>query len=162
MYTFEGNRTLLQEPFLPLERAEPMHRPRAFGQGAVEPRRTVREATDRRGSKRFPIELPAELHINKFRLEEKTVNISSAGLLMTCSHEGISPGIRVRVCISWPPMREKTRMMLMRRGRVVWCQGGKIAVQWKRSKSLTLTAAERVEARSGRKPRRAKASAAGL
>ena len=137
-----------------------MQRPRAFGHGAPELRKTMKDTADRRSTKRFPIELPAELYINKFRLEEKTLNISSAGLLMTCSREGISAGMRVRVCVSWPPMREKTKMMLMRRGRVVWSQSGKIAIQWKRSKSLTLTAAEMVKARAGRKPRRVQAASA--
>jgi hypothetical protein len=161
MYRLDGNGMLLHESFVPLERAEPMHRPRAFGH-AVELRRQMTDTADRRGTKRFPIELPAELYINKYRLDEKTLNISSAGLLMTCSREGVSPGMRVRVCISWPPMREKTKMMLMRRGRVVWSQSGKVAIQWKRSKSLTLTAAELAKVRTGRKPRRSKALSAGL
>ena len=158
MHLFEGNQTALIETVMPLERTEPMHRPRAFGQGVTELRRTM-NTTDRRSSKRFPIELPAELHINKFRLEEKTLNISSAGLLMTCSRDGVSPGMRVKVCISWPHMREKNKLMLMRRGRVVWCQSGKVAIQWKRSKSLTLTAEEM--SRMGRKPHAASVISAG-
>src|SRR5271166_4027566 len=114
----------------------------------------MRDRTDRRTTKRYPIELPAELLINKVQLREKTLNIGSAGLLMTCSREGLAAGMRVKVCISWPRTREKTKLMLMRRGRVVWCHSGRVAIQWKRAKSLTLTAAALGKAHARRSPGR--------
>lgn len=121
----------------------------------MQPRIAIVDSSDRRISKRFPIELPAELHINNVQLRETTLNISSAGTLMTCSREGVAVGMRVKVCISWPPVREKTKMMLMRRGRIVRCQSGRIAIAWKRSKSLTLTALGKTRARrSSPRPRR--------
>ena len=96
-------------------------------------------ATDRRAFERFPIELPVELRFNRLRLHETSVNIASGGLLMTCSCEEMKVGMFVKVCINWPVMKEDKTPVLMRRGRIVRRESGRIAIQWKRSKSLTLT-----------------------
>jgi hypothetical protein len=96
-------------------------------------------ATDRRAFERFPIEVPVELRFKRLQLDEKTVNIGSGGLLMTCSCEDLKVGMYVKVCISWPVMKDETTPVLVRRGRIVRRESGRIAIHWKRSKSLTLT-----------------------
>jgi hypothetical protein len=59
--------------------------------------------SERRKTQRFPIELPAELCILEMRIPGTTVNISSGGLLMKCSHDSVKVGRRVKVRITnWP------------------------------------------------------------
>jgi hypothetical protein len=59
--------------------------------------------SERRTTQRFPIELPAELCILEMRIPGTTVNISSGGLLMKCSHDSVKVGRRVKVRITnWP------------------------------------------------------------
>jgi hypothetical protein len=59
--------------------------------------------SERRTTQRFPIELPADLCMLEMRIPGTTVNISSGGLLMKCSHESVKLGRRVKVRITnWP------------------------------------------------------------
>jgi hypothetical protein len=97
------------------------------------------DATDRRAFERFPMELPVELRVKQLRLHETTVKIGSGGLLMTCSREEMKVGMYVKVFISWPVAKEKTESVLIKRGRIVRSEPGRIAIQWKRGKSLTLS-----------------------
>ena len=58
---------------------------------------------ERRTTQRFPIELPADLYILEVRIPGTTVNISSGGLLLKCSHGSVKLGRRVKVRITnWP------------------------------------------------------------
>lgn len=57
---------------------------------------------ERRTTQRFPIRLPAELCILEMRIAGTTVNISSGGLLMKCSHGSFKIGRRVKVRVNWP------------------------------------------------------------
>jgi hypothetical protein len=98
---------------------------------------------DHREFERYPIELPVQLQFHRCWIDEKTVNIGSGGMLMTCSQEGFSVGMYINTRIRWPLMREGTTRVLLRHGRIVRRESGRIAMQWKRSqKLLTLTAPE--------------------
>jgi hypothetical protein len=86
---------------------------------------------ERRTKRRFPIELPAELFIREKRFLGKTVNISSGGLLLKCSHESVKIGKRVRVRIkSWPNSDQKdSEVVLVIDGAVVRDSLGYVAVR---------------------------------
>ena len=90
---------------------------------------------DRREFERYPIELPVQLQFHRCWIDEKTVNIGSGGMLMTCSQEGFSVGMHVNVRIRWPLMREGTTRVLLRHGPIVRRESGRIAIKWKRSQN---------------------------
>ena len=96
--------------------------------------------TERRKSRRFPIEL--ELHYvslrPKIQLQTgsgklqtgsgKTVNISSSGILFSSDRE-LAVGIYLEVSISWPvPLTDKCLLSLVVCGRVVRSCDGLVAV----------------------------------
>jgi len=76
---------------------------------------------ERRTTRRFPIKLPAELCIREMRIPGTTVNISSGGLLMKCSHGSFKIGKRVKVRITnWPNSSGKnSEVVLVIEGAVV-------------------------------------------
>ncbi len=86
---------------------------------------------ERRKRRRFPIELPAELCIREMRFQGTTVNISSGGLLMKCSHDSVKLGKRVKVRITnWPnPSGKKSDVTLIMEGAVVRDSTGHLAVR---------------------------------
>jgi len=86
---------------------------------------------DRRTTRRFPIELPAELCIRQMRFSGTTVNISSGGLLLKCSHDSVKVGRRVKVRITdWPNSKgNKSDVALIMEGAVVRGSRGYLAVR---------------------------------
>ena len=86
---------------------------------------------ERRTRRRFPIELPAELCIRELRFRGTTVNISSGGLLMKCSHDSVKIGKRVNVRIkNWPdPSGKDSEVVLLIEGTVVRNSMGYVAVR---------------------------------
>lgn len=89
---------------------------------------------DRRHSDRFPIERELRYSVlNKRAAEEsgdgKTINISSSGVLFTSQHR-LLPGRRVELSISWPAqLNDQCGLKLMARGRVVWFEEGRGAIE---------------------------------
>ena len=96
--------------------------------------RGVKDASDRRGSDRFPIEREVKYKVLSKRNNDeigtgKTLNMSSSGVLFTSEHLLI-PGKRIEVSISWPAqLNNKTNLKLVARGRVVRCQDGRAALE---------------------------------
>ena len=96
--------------------------------------RGVKDASDRRGSDRFPIEREVRYKVlSKRNADEagagKTVNMSSSGVLFTSDHLLI-PGKRIEVSISWPAqLNNTTNLKLVARGRVIRCENGKAALE---------------------------------
>lgn len=94
----------------------------------------VKDASDRRGSDRFPIEREVRYKVLSKRSADeagsgKTVNMSSSGVLFTSEHF-LLPGKRVEVSISWPAqLNNKTNLKLVARGRVIRCEDGKAALE---------------------------------
>lgn len=86
---------------------------------------------DRRTTRRFPIELAAELCISETRFHGTTVNISSGGLLIKCSHDSIKVGERVRVRITnWPNSKgQNSDVALIMEGNVVRDSTGYLAIR---------------------------------
>jgi hypothetical protein len=86
---------------------------------------------ERRHSRRFPIELAAELHAGRDRISGRTANISSGGLLMICSHQQLEVGKRVKVRITnWPGApRKKTKVVLIVEGFIVRMSSTYVAVR---------------------------------
>jgi PilZ domain-containing protein len=87
--------------------------------------------SERRTTQRFPIQLPAELCIREMRFHGTTVNISSGGLLMKCSHDMLKVGKRVKVRITnWPSSNEKrSDVTLIVEGAVLRDSSGYLAVR---------------------------------
>jgi hypothetical protein len=70
--------------------------------------------SERRKTQRFPIELPAELCILEMRIPGTTINISSGGLLMRCSHDSVRVGRRVQVRVTnWPNARRNNSVVVL-------------------------------------------------
>ena len=96
--------------------------------------RGVKDASDRRGSDRFPIEREIKYKVLSKRSADeagsgKTLNMSSSGVLFTSEHLLI-PGKRIEVSISWPAqLNNKTNLKLVARGRVVRCEDGRAALE---------------------------------
>jgi len=96
--------------------------------------RGVKDASDRRGSDRFPIEREVRYKVLSKRSADeagagKTVNMSSSGVLFTSDHLLI-PGKRIEVSISWPAqLNNTTNLKLVARGRVIRCENGKAALE---------------------------------
>lgn len=96
--------------------------------------RGVKDASDRRGSDRFPIEREVKYKVLSKRSADeagsgKTLNMSSSGVLFTSEHLLI-PGKRIEVSISWPAqLNNKTNLKLVARGRVVRCEDGRAALE---------------------------------
>lgn len=87
--------------------------------------------SERRTTQRFPIELPADLCILEMRISGTTVNISSGGLLMKCSHGSFKMGRRVKVRITiWPNSGGKhSQVILVIHGAVVRGARGHVAIR---------------------------------
>ena len=89
---------------------------------------------DRRHTDRFPIERSVRYTVlNKRAVDEsgegKTINISSSGVLFTSQHR-LLPGLRVELSISWPAqLNDKCGLQLMARGRVIWNDEGRVAIE---------------------------------
>ena len=96
--------------------------------------RGIKDASDRRGSDRFPIEREVKYKVLSKRSADeagsgKTLNMSSSGVLFTSEHLLI-PGKRIEVSISWPAqLNNKTNLKLVARGRVVRCEDGRAALE---------------------------------
>ena len=77
--------------------------------------------SERRTTKRFPLKLSAELCIREICIRGTTVNISSGGLLMKCSHDSVKIGWRVKVRLTnWPnPSGKSSQVALIMDGAVV-------------------------------------------
>ena len=86
---------------------------------------------ERRRSKRFPIQLKAELHVGNKSFPGITTNISSSGLLLACSNAILPIGKRVKVrIINWPGLRPNephTTVVVV--GSVVRNGSGFVAIQ---------------------------------
>ena len=87
--------------------------------------------SDRRTTRRFPIELPAELYISETCFRGTTVNISSGGLLIKCFHDSVKVGKRVKVRITnWPNSKgQNSDVALIMQGNVVRDSTGYLAVR---------------------------------
>ncbi len=107
---------------------------------------TPKQATqaDRRHSDRFPIEREVRYSVlNKRAAEEsgdgRTINISSSGVLFTSAHR-LVPGRRVELSISWPAqLNDQCGLKLMARGRVVWFEEGRGAIEIQQYEFRTLS-----------------------
>lgn len=90
--------------------------------------------SDRRHSDRFPIERELRYRVLGKRGSEETgegttINISSSGVLFTTPHL-LVPGRRMEVSISWPAqLNNKCALRLVARGRLVWFEEGKAALE---------------------------------
>jgi hypothetical protein len=89
---------------------------------------------ERRRSQRFPLELPAELFVGKFRSNETTSNIGSGGLLISCTHDGAEVGSPVTVSmLKWPDSQPlDAKRTLVMEGIIVRREAGRVAIQRKR------------------------------
>jgi hypothetical protein len=96
---------------------------------------------ERRAKRRFPIQLPAELCIREMRFRGTTVNISSGGLLIKCSHSSLKIGRRVTVRITnWPNSKGKqSDVTLVIEGAVVRDSTGFIAIRRTRYEFIELS-----------------------
>ena len=94
----------------------------------------VTKQDERRSSDRFPIERDIRFKILTRRDAEdagfgKTINMSSTGVLFS-TENFVVPGRRLELAISWPAqLNAKVGLKLVARGRVIWCQDGKVAVE---------------------------------
>ena len=95
-------------------------------------------ARDRRTSLRFPLEYPAELRTKKKVIRGTTLNISSGGLLMSCSDGELTIGTRVKVNVhvaGRPDASTKEHELLLTvDGAIVRKSAGYVAVQRKHYK----------------------------
>jgi hypothetical protein len=93
---------------------------------------------DRRTSFRFPLESPAELRTKKKVIRGTTLNISSGGLLMSCSDGELTIGTRVKVNVhvaTWLDASTKEHeLLLIVEGAIVRKSAGYVAVQRKHYK----------------------------
>jgi hypothetical protein len=93
-----------------------------------------RSKPERRSTDRFPIARDVRFKVLSKRQEAdagagSTVNISSGGVLFETSKDMV-PGKRVELAISWPAQLDgKCSLKLVARGRVVRCDGNKVAVE---------------------------------
>lgn len=88
---------------------------------------------DRRGSRRYPLELSGEISTRRISVPGKTVNVSSGGLLIRYSEGVLQVGENVKVCLTgWPGMRHDTHLTLIVEGVIVRSWAGHIAVRKKR------------------------------
>jgi hypothetical protein len=91
---------------------------------------------DQRMHRRYPIELDAEFELlNKGRVElfgsARTLNISTGGVLLSIDHCLPTDGL-IRLAMNWPFLLDGVCLLrLVVRGRIVWSDGGRIAVQAK-------------------------------
>jgi hypothetical protein len=85
---------------------------------------------DRRTSRRFPIELLAELCIGQKSIVARTVNISSGGLLLSCFPDDLRTRRRVRVRLTnWPTAPKGRKITLVVIGSIVRIEPGLVAVR---------------------------------
>jgi hypothetical protein len=85
---------------------------------------------ERRMSKRFPIELRAELQVGQTCIHGTTVNISSGGLLLTCSPGELKTRRRVMVRLpNWPSSPEGGEISLIVMGSIVRIGPRSVAVR---------------------------------
>ena len=90
--------------------------------------------SERRGSKRFPIEREVRYKVASDRDEPgggigKTVNISSGGVLFAAP-EALAPGKGIKLSISWPAKLDSKRAVrLLVWGWITRCEGSNVAVK---------------------------------
>ena len=89
------------------------------------------DVTERRRRIRFPLALVARYSVpTRLEIEGRTVNISSAGVLITSTHD-LSAGTSISVKIEWPVSLGNTRPLALHiRGTVVRCDPGLVAVRF--------------------------------
>lgn len=99
------------------------------------PRRALsEETTDRRANPRFPIVREVRYRVinSKGAFEigaGRTIDISRTGLLFR-AEAPLPPGKRLELSISWPALLDgKCGLQLVARGRIVRCQGTKVALE---------------------------------
>ena len=77
--------------------------------------------------------LPCEISTPKTLIHGTTVNVSSGGLLIYCSEDGLKVGEHVKVRLtSWPGVRQDSNLALVVEGVIVRSWAGYIAVRKKR------------------------------
>ena len=88
------------------------------------------DVTERRRRTRFPIALDARYSVPaRLEVEGRTVNISSAGVLITSTHD-LSAGTSISVKIEWPvSLGNSRRLALHIHGTVVRSDSGLVAVR---------------------------------
>jgi hypothetical protein len=90
---------------------------------------------ERRGSRRFSVELAVEYHSTLKRApllvgNGRTVNVSSSGVLFSASTE-IPPGTDVRLSMDWPALLDgKWPLQMVIHGRIIRCESDRMAVQF--------------------------------
>jgi hypothetical protein len=91
------------------------------------------EVNDRRGAKRFPLELDVQYRVlHEHAVSGRTINISSNGVLFTTC-ESLAQGVRVEMAIDWPVRLEgRVRLRLVAIGIVVRTDGATAAVRMAR------------------------------
>ena len=100
---------------------------------------------ERRNSDRFPIERDVRYKwLARKDGEEtgigKTINMSSSGVLFS-TDQALLPGRRLEIAISWPAqLNAKVALKLVARGRVIWSQNGKVAVEMQQHEFRTQAA----------------------
>jgi hypothetical protein len=99
------------------------------------PGRPGEEASDRRGSDRFPIEREMRYRLTSKRDvgtegSGQTVNISSNGVLFRTADAGLVPGKRIEMSINWPAQLDnRCFLKLVARGRITRVTGDEVAVE---------------------------------
>ena len=94
----------------------------------------TKDRADRRASDRFPIEREVRYRVLTKKTNDesgtgRTVNMSSTGILFTTEHLFV-PGRRLEIAVNWPAqLNNKCPLKLVARGRVVRCDGSKVAIE---------------------------------
>ena len=86
---------------------------------------------ERRSSTRFPLELSAELAAGKLKLQARTANISSGGLLLYCDQE-VEIGTLVTVRLTWPIPQRNKQMVLVVHGEIIRRELRSVAIRHRR------------------------------
>lgn len=91
------------------------------------------DPSERRSTARMPIESEVSFRTGareqSVEVQGKTVNISSSGVLFTTTR-GLTPGRRLEVAIDWPvDLDGKCALRLVARGRIVRCEGDRVALE---------------------------------
>ncbi len=100
------------------------------------------DSQERRRSERFPLDQPALIYAKDkdsgvIESKGRVVNMSSSGILFTTDKE-FPLGRKVEIAVAWPAKLDgRCALKLVVRGRVVRCDGDRVAVEIERSEFRT-------------------------
>lgn len=92
--------------------------PTHYGSIAESPNVFGADSQERRASMRFVLEMEADISTSAERFRARTINISSGGLLLTCSGN-VEIGTLVTVRIAWPLQQRNKRITLIVHGEII-------------------------------------------